>query len=394
MLTRFLGSISLCYGLDWRIVGVMGVATLLLAIVTLRDRSDRQQAGIALQESEAKYRKVAKNVPGMVYRYVLHADGTDQFTFVSPRCQDLYELELEAIISDSQLVWSLVHPDDLETLQTATVRAIDYSQPLILEYRIITSSGCLKWIQMIAESHRQPNGDSIWDGVLLDISDRKQTEQLLVDHNHILEQQVQERTLALQQEISERRRAEGVAKAVELALRQANVELGRLATLDELTQLANRRRFDEHLLQEWRRLARDQQPLSLILCDVDHFKGYNDHYGHQSGDDCLQKIATAIERSVRRPADLATRYGGEEFAIILPNTSADGAAAVAEIIRVTIEQLRLPHAASPVSPLVTLSLGISSMIPTHDRVPGCLIAQADEALYEAKKLGRDQVCIS
>ncbi len=390
VLIRVLGSIFLCYVLIWLIV----VCAFTLIIARLQTKRDRQQAEIALRESEAKYHKIAKNVPGMVYRYVLHTDSTDQFTFVSPHCQDLYELEAETMIGDSQGVWSLLHPEDLESVKTAIVQAIDHPQLLALEYRIITPSGRLKWIQMIAESHRQSNGDSIWDGVTIDISDRKQNEQLLANYNRLLEQQVNERTLALQQELAERKRAEGVANAVQLALRQANAELGRLATLDELTQIANRRRFDEHLSQEWRRLARDHQPLSLILCDVDYFKCYNDYYGHQGGDHCLQKIANAIARSVRRPADLATRYGGEEFAIILPNTNAEGAAAVAEMIRGAVKQLRQPHAASPVGRFVTLSLGISSMIPTRDQTPGCLIAQADEALYAAKKLGRDQACIS
>jgi two-component system, cell cycle response regulator len=183
-------------------------------------------------------------------------------------------------------------------------------------------------------------------------------------------------------------------KKAEAALKQANLELERLATLDGLTQVANRRRFDTYLSQEWKRLARDQQPLSLVLCDVDYFKRYNDCYGHQCGDDCLKQVAKAMSRAVKRPADLVARYGGEEFAVILPNTDTEGAVIVAQEIRAEIQQLKIPHADSEVNPYVTLSLGISSIIPWLDLSPENLIAAADVALYQAKKQGRDRAVIS
>ncbi|MBD1927234.1 diguanylate cyclase [Trichocoleus sp. FACHB-90] len=182
-------------------------------------------------------------------------------------------------------------------------------------------------------------------------------------------------------------------KKAEAALRQANLKLERLASIDGLTQLANRRRFDDYLSHEWKRATREQQPLSLILFDVDYFKRYNDCYGHQSGDDCLQQLAKAASRAVKRPADLVARYGGEEFAAILPNTSAQGATAVAQAIRLEVQQLKLPHAQSKVSDYVTLSLGVSSAIPTEDCLPETLIAMADEALYQAKNQGRDRIIL-
>ncbi len=174
------------------------------------------------------------------------------------------------------------------------------------------------------------------------------------------------------------------------ALEQLNSELQRLASLDGLTQIANRRRFDEYLQQQWNLLLREQQPLALILCDVDYFKKYNDCYGHQRGDDCLKQVAQAISRAVKRPADLVARYGGEEFAVILPLTNASGATIVANTIQHEIQQLQLPHIQSGISKSVTMSLGIACIVPTADTSLDSLIATADAALYEAKRQGRNR----
>jgi diguanylate cyclase (GGDEF)-like protein len=173
-------------------------------------------------------------------------------------------------------------------------------------------------------------------------------------------------------------------------LQAANQELERLATLDGLTQIPNRRRFDDYLRQEALRMAREHAPLSLILCDVDFFKPYNDTYGHLAGDACLIQVAKAISYAVKRPGDLAARYGGEEFAIVLPNTDSRGAMQVAQAIREEIQQLRLPHAASSVSQQVTVSLGIASVLPGCPYSVKTLIGTADQALYQAKREGRDR----
>lgn len=174
-----------------------------------------------------------------------------------------------------------------------------------------------------------------------------------------------------------------------IALQQANQELHRLANLDGLTAVANRRRFDEYLDQEWRRSQREQNPLALILCDIDYFKSYNDFYGHQAGDVCLKRVAQAIQNCIKRPADLVTRYGGEEFAIILPNTSSDGAVRVAQLIQSTIQQLSIAHHHSQVSSFITLSLGVSSQVPNSDHDAHALVAETDKALYIAKAKGRN-----
>ncbi|MEB3278100.1 MAG: diguanylate cyclase [Lyngbya sp.] len=180
-----------------------------------------------------------------------------------------------------------------------------------------------------------------------------------------------------------------VHKKAEEALRSAYVELERLAKLDSLTQIANRRYFEEYLEREWKRLSREKQPLSLILCDVDCFKLYNDFYGHQAGDYCLKEIAQAISRSAKRPADLVARYGGEEFVIVLPNTTLMGGLKVANLIREEVQKLQIPHAKSTVDSYVTVSLGVATTIPHLELSIQTLIRVADENLYQAKHKGRN-----
>ncbi|WP_299402748.1 EAL domain-containing protein [Acaryochloris sp. IP29b_bin.148] len=172
-------------------------------------------------------------------------------------------------------------------------------------------------------------------------------------------------------------------------LQQTNHTLEQLAKIDGLTQVNNRRQFDQIYLTEWHRLCREQQPLSVLLCDVDYFKAYNDTYAHQAGDRCLQQVAQAIAASTKRPADCVARYGGEEFVVILPQTDLAGAAQVADIIHANLRQLHLPHTTSPVSNQVTLSIGAACQIPQREIAPSLLISAADQALYMAKKQGRN-----
>lgn len=177
-------------------------------------------------------------------------------------------------------------------------------------------------------------------------------------------------------------------------LESVNRALQYLATYDSLTEVRNRHSFNEYLDTEWRRLAREEAPLSLIMCDIDYFKLYNDTYGHQAGDECLRQVAAVIQHSVKRAADLVARYGGEEFVVVLPNTDIEGATCVAEMIAQQVRALQIAHAKSAVSEYVTLSLGVACCIPAPKSQPGALIALADESLYQAKASGRDRVSVA
>lgn len=188
----------------------------------------------------------------------------------------------------------------------------------------------------------------------------------------------------------ERQRYEASVQKMNQELHELNTKLHRLANLDGLTEVANRRCFDDCLEQEWRRLSREEKPISLILGDIDYFKRFNDTYGHLQGDDCLKQVAKALSKGVHRPADLVARFGGEEFAVLLPNTPAFGAMQVAQKILEEIRQLQIPHKASQAKPYVTMSLGVATVIPSLDLPPKTLIDTADGYLFQAKNQGRDR----
>ncbi len=174
-------------------------------------------------------------------------------------------------------------------------------------------------------------------------------------------------------------------------LEDKNRLLERLSALDTLTGIANRRRFDDVLRQEWKRAARESAYISLLFCDIDHFKLFNDTYGHQAGDDCLVRVAQAVEDTLNRPADLAARYGGEEFVGLLIDTDTDGARLLAERVRARVESLDIEHSSSAVSAVLTVSLGAASMVPQSGMRPEDLVDIADRALYAAKQNGRNRV---
>lgn len=225
-----------------------------------------------------------------------------------------------------------------------------------------------------SQSHQQVTGNHLWG--------------LLIAHHCAEPRQWQEWEMELLQQL-----AGQVAIAINQAqlyakLQEANHRLQRLAISDGLTKLANRRRFDEYLEQEWRQHLHKSKPLSLILADIDFFKLYNDNYGHLAGDFCLQKVAVAIRQTVNRSSDLVARYGGEEFAIILPHTSVEEALVIAESIKLNVKTLELTHNKSPYQQ-VTLSLGVASRIPTLETSPEMLVTASDQALYRAKAAGRN-----
>ena len=180
---------------------------------------------------------------------------------------------------------------------------------------------------------------------------------------------------------------------VSSALATANQRLEMLAHQDGLTGIANRRAFDYLMERQFAHAVRRREPLSLVLCDVDYFKAYNDRYGHPAGDACLRQVGAAVARGCRRATDFAARYGGEEFALLLPDTASPGALEVVEKVRGEIASLAIPHDASATAGIVTMSAGIATFASDRDKTPAELISRADQALYRAKQLGRNRcVC--
>jgi diguanylate cyclase (GGDEF)-like protein len=179
-----------------------------------------------------------------------------------------------------------------------------------------------------------------------------------------------------------------------LTLKRQSDTMRELTLTDALTGVANRRCFDDALENEWRRCARGHAPLSMIMIDIDHFKLYNDTYGHQAGDDCLKRVADAMVQCAGRSPDLVARYGGEEFVVLLPQVAVDGAETVARRILASVDELRLPHRMSSVGETVSVSLGVATVMPGEQRTAELLLGAADRALYQAKADGRNRYCIA
>ncbi|MDO8284165.1 MAG: GGDEF domain-containing protein [Rhodoferax sp.] len=195
--------------------------------------------------------------------------------------------------------------------------------------------------------------------------------------------------------LSENARQHAHLVRMSVELRVANQALAQLSRQDGLTALANRRYFDEYLAEQIALASRYQRSMALLLCDVDHFKTYNDHYGHPAGDACLKRVATALQACCQRPADMAARYGGEEFAMVLPDTDLAGAAQVAEAVRAAVAGMRIPHGYSSTAPFVSISVGASVLLWKMGMSAPQLIASADQCLYQAKRAGRNQVaCVA
>lgn len=195
--------------------------------------------------------------------------------------------------------------------------------------------------------------------------------------------------LSLKRELDARKCRERELVDLTHKLERMNERLNRLSMLDDLTNAPNRRFFNVLFRQEWARASREGLPLSILMCDIDWFKRFNDRYGHPAGDECLCRVASALAAAVHRPGDVAARFGGEEFIVLLANTGPDGAATVAESVRGAVSAMRIEHADSPFRH-VTMSVGMASTMPTHDGSPDDLLRTADRGLYQAKERGRNR----
>jgi diguanylate cyclase (GGDEF)-like protein/PAS domain S-box-containing protein len=283
---------------------------------------------------------------------IILADFDGNRNYVSTSAADWGGWRREELLGMTSL--DLVHPEDRERAEAAVRGLRSGSDGGLLECRVKNKHGEFVWVEANLRPVRDPTTRATI-GILNMVRD-----------------------------ISRR-------KEVEDELKRANAALEALAITDSLTRVANRRSFDERLASEWRRALREQLPLSLLILDVDWFKSYNDSYGHPRGDHCLKQIAEAALAVVTRPSDLVARIGGEEFAIILPNTPIEGAAEVAKLICMTIRHLKLPHNTNPIG-CVTVSAGCATITPTPGEHTTTLVQMADEALYAAKHAGRNQVC--
>lgn len=293
--------------------------------------------------SEGHHRLLAENVNDMIVRF------SPEFrrTYVSPACRDLLGYEPEELIGTHP--HGLMHPADWESLnQSLFGRLLAGDATARASFRAMRKDGRYVWVEA---SYRRLDDGSGFVAVMRDVSERK---------------------------------------ALEAQLEEANCRLRVLAREDGLTRLANRRRFDEALGEEYRRARRVGAPLAVIMIDVDRFKAFNDTYGHPGGDACLQALAGVLKGRCRRPADLSARYGGEEFVLLLPNTDAAGALVVAECIRAAVRRLEIPHAGSEFG-FATVSIGVAAMVPGRPQGPAALVEAADAALYEAKRAGRNAV---
>ena len=306
----------------------------------------------------ATYRFMIENAADLILRF----DATRKRIYVSPSVRDILGYDVaelmgrpaETVNGDPKV---LIHPDDHPTTNAAFM-AVGPAQPRVaIKFRIRHKDGHYVWVEGHYNYLAEDGGVL---SVLRDISARKQAEERLAETNAQLE--------------------------------AANRALQAMAHQDGLTGIANRRRFDECLAAEFARSRRDTLPLGLVLIDADQFKAYNDRYGHVSGDDCLHRLSQTIAGALRRPGDLAARYGGEEIVALLPATDEIGVLAVAEQLRAAVAALGIEHGGSEHG-IVTISAGACSLIPAGgDKDPQALIAMADRALYQAKAAGRNRVC--
>jgi diguanylate cyclase (GGDEF)-like protein/PAS domain S-box-containing protein len=306
-------------------------------------------------------RSVACDDPG-VYRTLLESTraipwridwATMQFTYIGPQIEQLLGWTPSSWVSVND--WAArIHEEDRQKTVDFCVAQSQQGVDHEADYRALTRDGDHVWIRDVVHVVRRPDGSvDCLVGFMFDITARKQAE---------------DKILQLQR------------------------ELEILSYRDSLTGVANRRMFDAMYPVEWAKARATGEPLSLVVVDIDYFKQYNDHYGHMQGDECLRQVAQALEGGASRSRDLCARFGGEEFVLLLPATEPDAASNVAERCRKLLRQQEIPHARSGAGRLVTISMGIGSIVPGPQDDPGVFLDRIDRRLYQAKSAGRDRIC--
>lgn len=298
-------------------------------------------------EDSAVYKTLLESTKAIPWKIDL---GTMAFTYIGPQIEPLLGWPRESWLSAND--WAMrIHAEDRDRVVNFCIAQSKAGVDHEADYRALTKEGDEIWIRDVVHVVRNEDGspDSLV-GFMFDISERKQIEDQL---------------LRLQKEFEE------------------------LSYKDGLTGVANRRMFDSVLESEWVNARRCNQPLSVIMLDIDYFKQYNDHYGHIQGDDCLKQVAQVLSGAATRSRDFFARYGGEEFVMVLPETDADAAHKIAERCRNLIFKAQIPHEKSDVSQILTISLGVGTIIPTHKDDAKDFIHSVDRQLYSAKKRGRN-----
>ena len=325
----------------------LAVSLLVSALLVLAGRRFAGQVRTR-QQAERRYRLLAENSSDAIV--CIGLDGRRRY--VSPAFTKLTGWSVE---EGTGAGWAeIIHPDDRAALDGMVSRLRSGADQETCCYRYIRRDGLPLWVEARARLLEGLDGET---QIICNVRD-----------------------------ITDRRAAEARVEALNRALAEQ-------ANTDGLTGLANRRRFDETLDQEWRRAAREETPLALLMIDVDRFKLYNDRHGHQRGDECLRAVAAAMAQVARRPADLTARYGGEEFAVLLPGIDGTGAEAIAARVLAAIRDAGIEHAANPPSGIVTASIGVACVLPRLDGAgadAATLVERADAALYRAKRDGRDR----
>lgn len=300
---------------------------------------------------------------GDVYRTLLESTkaipwkidwNTMAFAYIGPQIESLLGWEPASWASVQDWI-DRMHPEDRAWVVDFCVAQSKDGVDHEADYRALCKNGEYVWIRDVVHVVRDADGAvEALVGFMFDISERKRTEEKLINLQH---------------------------------------ELERLSFKDGLTGVGNRRCFDAVMKTEWSSAQRSRQPLSLVMLDIDYFKQYNDHYGHIQGDSCLKRVGTVLDSTATRPRDFLARYGGEEFVLVLPETDAESALEVAERCRELIVQEQIPHEKSRVAQMLTVSLGVGTMIPTPGDEPLSFIDAVDRAMYQAKLRGRNRIAV-
>lgn len=308
----------------------------------------QHEARLALADVDGTYKTLLESTKAIPWKI----DWTTmQFSYIGPQIEGVLGWSQESWLSAQDWI-DRIHPEDRERTVTFCVSQSTNGADHEADYRALTNDGDYVWIRDVVHVIRKNGVTTELVGFMFDISERKKMEDELLSLNRKLE---------------------------------------KLTLQDGLTGVSNRRLFEQTMNAEWFRSMRDRQPLSLIVIDIDHFKQYNDHYGHLAGDDCLVQVAQALDSIPLRSTDLFARYGGEEFVLLLPKAEIDSAVEIAEKCRALVEKLAIPHEHSGAGDVVTISIGVATITPTPDAEPASLFAEADRQLYRAKELGRNRV---